>query len=203
MQPAYRAAWVPDDNTGRPWGEASALAVEWIERECAEQAVRPVLVLNSHNTPNPELAGAAGIFHRTTPGSKMGNLPAGPHPVYAYVPTTKALDLAIRLAGGSSLVVVETDSYPVAGWAQQVGAADLTRPDVEPAPLDPRLTEAVERLKTYRDISKMSDRKQATVVLRGLRAQGLLNPDVLPGVLAANGFSERSITAFAKLIASL
>jgi len=123
--------------------------------------------------------------------------------VYAYVPTTKALDRAIRLAKGSSLVVVETDSYPVMGWAQQVGALDLTRPDVEPVPLDPRLTEAVTRLKLYRDISKVFDRKQATAVLLRLRGQGLLDPDVLLGVLAANGFSERSIGAFAKLIASL
>jgi hypothetical protein len=46
MSTTYRAAWVPDDDPHRPWDDAAALAVEWIEARIVAAAT----TLTPHGT---------------------------------------------------------------------------------------------------------------------------------------------------------
>lgn len=43
----YSAAWVPDDDPHRPWDEASAVAVDWVDAESRRLGMKGVLVTNT------------------------------------------------------------------------------------------------------------------------------------------------------------
>jgi hypothetical protein len=119
-------AWVPDDDPHRPWAEAAELAADWIwERANIEQST-PLLVTNvvgSSELPDvlKDIAQRGG---RTSPQAKSRH---DRGPVLAYVPHEAALQLAVDLARGYSLAVVETLRFPLTGWAAGVGAIDLLK----------------------------------------------------------------------------
>lgn len=98
MTSLARAAWVPDDGT-RSWDETAEVAVAWVERECAEQDATAVLVTNSVSVISgfPLLQQFAARHAHTMPQSRS-RVPGGEGPVLAYVPTDKAIDLAMDLA---------------------------------------------------------------------------------------------------------
>ncbi|WP_327278457.1 hypothetical protein OG609_44665 (plasmid) [Streptomyces sp. NBC_01224] len=131
-----RAAWVPDDDPERDWAVAAGLAVDWIRQECAEQGATGVLVLNAFGVEQqiPALRRFAAEHTITTPRASGERVGRGTGPVFAYVPDAKSLDFAMNLARASSLVVVESaHGFPLKGWARQLGAVDLTRPEGEHA----------------------------------------------------------------------
>lgn len=118
------AAWVPDDDPERPWDQAAELAARWIWERSAAEGVKPVLVTNTfHNAEGldclEEIARAGG---QATP---QGRKRFEKGPVLAYVPSEKALRLALDLSRGYSLAVVETVSFPLAEWAAASGAVNL------------------------------------------------------------------------------
>lgn len=118
------AAWVPDDDPERPWDEAADLAAGWIWKRADEEGVKPMLVTNTLQNgfgiaSLDQIARAGG---QATPRAR-GSFERGP--VLAYVPVEKTLDLALSLARGSSLAVVETASLPVREWAAASAALDL------------------------------------------------------------------------------
>lgn len=118
------AAWVPDDDPERPWDEAAGLAADWIWERSEAEGVEPLLVTNTLQNARglerlEEIAQAGG---QATPQSKK-RFDRGP--VLAYVPDERALNLALDLAHGYSIAVVETVSFPLAEWAAGTGAVNL------------------------------------------------------------------------------
>lgn len=118
------AAWVPDDEPERPWDEAADLAAGWIWERSAAEGVEPLLVTNTFQNAVgieslEEIAREGG--HATPQGKER----LDPSPVLAYVPNERALELALNLARGYSLAVVETVNFPLAEWAAGVGAINL------------------------------------------------------------------------------
>ncbi|MFX1760811.1 hypothetical protein [Rhodococcus sp. As11] len=118
------AAWVPDDNPERPWDEAAGLAADWIWERSETEGVEPLLVTNTLQKAwgierLEEIIQAGG---QATPQSKK-RFDRGP--VLAYVPDERTLNLALDLARGYSIAVVETVSFPLAEWAAGVGAVNL------------------------------------------------------------------------------
>lgn len=118
------AAWVPDDNPERPWDEAAGLAADWIWERSETEGVEPLLVTNTLQNAwgierLEEIIQAGG---QATPQSKK-RFDRGP--VLAYVPDERTLNLALDLARGYSIAVVETVSFPLAEWAAGVGAVNL------------------------------------------------------------------------------
>ena len=137
-----RAAWVPDDDPERGWEIAADLAVAWVRRECAEQGAAGVLVLNAFGVEQqiPSLRRFAAEHSVTTPRASRDRVGRGKGPVLAYVPDEKTLDFAAGLARGSSLAIVESiHGFRLEGWARQLGAIDLTRPDEQPEQIDSEL----------------------------------------------------------------
>lgn len=118
------ASWVPDDDPERPWEDAADLAADWIWERSEIEGVTPLLVTNTFQN-------AVGIGCLEEIAQKGGQAtPQGkgqfdPGPVLAYVPDERTLKLALNLAHGYSLAVVETVSFPLAEWAAGAGAINL------------------------------------------------------------------------------
>ncbi|MFE1980180.1 hypothetical protein [Streptomyces mirabilis] len=200
-----RAAWVPDDDPERDWEVAAELAVDWAEREAAEQSATAVLVLNAFGAEQtvPALRRFAQRHLVATPRSGRQRAGSGAGPVLAYVPDAKTLNFATGLARNSSLAAVEgANLFPLRGWAAQVNAVDLTRPEDAVDVLDARLTSALDRLKFYGNngYGPPFDRQQATRILGDLRAADLLDRDVVLGAMAAQGVSPNGLKRLGQLI---
>lgn len=118
------AAWVPDNDPERPWDVAADLAADWIWERSDIEGVKPLLVTNTFQN-------AVGIECLDTIARRGGQAtPQGKQrfekgPVLAYVPDERTLKLALNLARGYSLAVVETVSFPLAEWAAGAGAVNL------------------------------------------------------------------------------
>lgn len=118
------AAWVPDDDPERPWEVAAELAADWIWEHSKLEGVTPLLVTNTFQNAVSiecldEIASKGG---QATPQGKQ-RFDRGP--VLAYVPDERTLRLALDLARGYSLAVVETVSFPLAEWAAGAEAVNL------------------------------------------------------------------------------
>ncbi len=118
------AAWVPDDDPERPWDEAADLAADWIWGRSEIEGVEPLLVTNTFQNARgiESLEQIAREGGRATPQGKQ-RFERGP--VLTYVPDERTLKLALNLARGYSLAVVETVSFPLAEWAAGAEAINL------------------------------------------------------------------------------
>lgn len=118
------AAWVPDDDPKRPWDEAADLAAAWIWERSGVEGVTPLLVTNTFQNAVGIacLEEISRIGGQATPQGKQ-RFDRGP--VLAYVPNERTLKLALNLARGYSLAVVESVSFPLAEWAAGAGAINL------------------------------------------------------------------------------
>lgn len=118
------AAWVPDDDPERPWDEAADLAANWIWERSEVEGVKPLLVTNTFQNARgieslEEIAREGG---QATP---QGKERFDRRPALAYVPDERTLKLALHLARGYSLAVVETVSLPLAEWGAGADAINL------------------------------------------------------------------------------
>lgn len=123
------AAWVPDEDPNQPWDEAVQRAADWIWDRSEMEDVAPLLVTNTLKNgtfmePLAEIARSRG--HAAPQGKQR----FAPGPVLAYVPDARSLNFALNLARGSSLVVVESHSFPLAEWAAGAGAVNLLTGEV-------------------------------------------------------------------------
>lgn len=117
-------AWVPDDDPERPWDEAAELAADWIWERSRIEGVIPLLVTNTfQNATGVSCLG--GIVREGGLATPQGKQHFDCGPVLAYVPDERSLKLALDLARGYSLAVVETVSFPLAEWAADAGAINL------------------------------------------------------------------------------
>lgn len=203
MGTTYTAAWVPDDDPGRPWETSAALGVAWTEEQCAATGARGVLVTNVVDAVDyaPSLRRFADRHQHTTPRARSRGR-ATPGPVLVYAPDWAALEHAASLAGGHSLCVVESFATPLLGWAMETRAVDLTHPQDAPEPLDGALADALDRLSPYVDkgFGTSYDRKQAARVLDDLRGAGLLDAEVVLAAMAARGLPPDGIRRLGRLI---
>ena len=118
------AAWVPDDDPERPWNEAADLAADWIWERSEVEGVTPLLVTNTYQNA-VGLGCLEEIANKGGQATPQGKQRFDPGPVLAYVPDERTLKLALDLAHGYSLAVVETVSFPLAEWAAGADAINL------------------------------------------------------------------------------
>jgi hypothetical protein len=208
-----RVAWVPSTphtdhvTTGHTatapvtTPRAIELAVTWVERQCAQQGAGAILVTATGEEPPLALAltdSACRFQHTTARRRGTDHLARGVGPVLAYAPDADSLDYAMSLACGSSLAVVERATFPLHGWAREVGAVDLTRPDDHLTGHDPQLAQAIDALAFYARHPPQFDR-QAHRILDGLCDLDLLDRDALIGAVAAHGVSPSGLRRLAAL----
>ncbi|MEZ0350152.1 hypothetical protein [Mycobacterium sp. pR1184] len=119
------AAWVPDDDPQRSWENAICPAAQWVWRRSEAEGVPPLLVSNALNAASWGYADLDEIIRaggHATPKSRTRH---DRGPVLAFAPTETSLQLAMDLARGYSLVIVEGSQLPVAEWAANAGAINL------------------------------------------------------------------------------
>jgi len=197
---SYSAAWVPKhDDTD--WEDAAALAIAWVTAQGREQGRTPLLVTNGQGAESsvPALVTFGSRYGRTTPRSARVD---GNRPVLAYVPDTRTLDFAAGKAHGSSLCVVEGFGLELAGWARDSGAVDLTGRSSAPQALDPRLTEALDRLEFHGNNgwTRGFGQDQARRILADLHSARLLDRSVIVGAMLARGSSTKAVQRLEQLI---
>ena len=108
------AAWVPNDDPKRPWEDAISLAAEWLWERSRAEGVPPLLVSNARNAASWGYAELEDIIRaggHATPKSRTRH---DRGPVLAFAPTEASLQLAMDLACGYSLVVVEGPTLSLA-----------------------------------------------------------------------------------------
>lgn len=198
-------AWVPDDDPTRDWSIAAGWAVEWVDERCRLERAAGVLVTNSMSHLGvPELDDFERRNTRTSRRAGRARIPEGEGPVLAYVPHAEELEFATRLARNSSLAVVETVSFSLAGWAAWVGAFNLVTEE-STGPLDPAVAEAVERLKFYGNNGFGDDfgKRMARSTLEDLTDTPDWSAGLLVGAVLAAGASGRAVKNLEKLMTRL
>jgi hypothetical protein len=133
----YRAAWVPFDQGNGQITAALALAVAWVEQECAAQGrvgllITPKKNISRYEEPIQEFA-ARHVWITRRGGRRRR--PAGAGPVLIHAPMFDDLSYAAGLACGSSLCATEWPDAPLAGWASACGALNLVTGETTPRPL--------------------------------------------------------------------
>jgi len=194
-------AWAPDEEE-RDWSVAAGLAAAWVDQRCAAEGAAGVLVTNSlDHLGVPELDAFERRHTRTSRRASRDRVGRGAGPVLSYVPGIDELAFAMRLARGSSLAVVETPSFPLGGWAAQLGALDLVTGEKTPS-LPDAINDAVEKLKFVGNngFGDQYGKRRATALVADLAGRGLLDGDLLVGAVLAAGVSENGAKNLAKLI---
>lgn len=199
LQPA---AWVPDDDPERPWDEAADLAANWIwERSEIEGSV-PLLVTNTFQN-------SVGISSLTDIGRQGGHAtPQGKDrfdrgPVIAYVPVERALDLAIDLARGYSLVVVETESFPLSEWAAAAGAINLLDSSVSLSAIPDDVREDLDHAVIFGGNNGWTgshEKQHARRCLVDHVRAGLLEPEQAASYVMAKGASDKGARRLRELL---
>ncbi len=198
-------AWVPDDDPTRDWEIAARLAAAWVDDRCQHEGAIGVLMTNTMDYLGvPTLDVFAARHVRTSPRAARQRAGTGVGPVLSYVPHEKELEMAMNLARGSSLAVVETASFPLLGWASWFEAWDLVREETTP-PLPESVRECVERLAFYGNngFGEQFGKRQAQSILERLDEPARKASALLPGSLIAAGVSPRGIRNIRQLMARI
>lgn len=200
MKAEYHAAWVPDDDPQRPWDDAAALGAQWVWAQADEFGSQPLLVTYAFEN-GVGMDDFHGLQHVTirSPGAVTG--PVG-RPVLAYVPDESVLALAHRHARKTALCVVESVSFPLHGWAREVGAVNLLNQEVLPA-LDPSVTDSLDRLHFIGNNGwgDQYGKRDAGRLLTDLR-EHVDRAEVL-GYVLARGASDRGVKNLQKIMDKL
>lgn len=199
------AAWVPDDDPERPWDEAAELAADWIWQRSEIEGEPPLLVTNT-------LQNARGIAvleeivrsrgQATPQGKERFNL----GPVLAYVPTERTLELALNLARGYSLAVVETESFPLSEWAAAVGAINLLDGSTSTSTLDTDVADALDRAIFFGGRNGWTgshEKQHARTVLGDLAVAGRIDPDAAASYAMAKDVSDKAAKRLRGLIEAM
>jgi hypothetical protein len=119
------AAWVPNDDPKRPWEEAISPAAEWLWERSQAEGAPPLLVSNARSAASWGYADLEEIVRAGGHATPKSRTRQDRGPVLAFAPTEASLQLAMGLARGYSLVVVEGSLLPLAEWAASAGATNL------------------------------------------------------------------------------
>ncbi|HWC35471.1 MAG TPA: hypothetical protein VG650_11680 [Mycobacteriales bacterium] len=200
----YDAAWVPDDDPERPWDDAAVVCVEWTLDQADKRGIAPLLVTPTQSQWECGARAVVEMAHRfdaTTPRSKQRRT-ASPRAVLAYVPDWEAVDIAVCAARGGTLAVVETESYPLSGWAAEAAALNLMTGSVSGAALAETHRADLEHL-SFVGNNGWADNygKEAAVrTLQTMKAKGGLDAGVILGFMIAAGHAGRRVERLSKLI---
>lgn len=120
------AAYVPDDDPDRSWDDASKPLIAWLDQQAISEERAPLLLIDTLQSHGP-----AGQNYEQTTNRSRNRVQRG-RPTFVHAPDAELLELGVNYASGYSIAVVESFSFPLAGWAAAVGAINLWTQ--EPAP---------------------------------------------------------------------
>lgn len=196
----HTAAWVPDDDPTRGWGDATP-ATAWVLREARQRRVAPLLLTHTHADwrDGPDVISR---FGQKYPTATRRSRPNGRGPVLVYAPDYELMDIAVSYAKGSAIAVVESRMWPLIGWAIETKALNLMTGEAVPESRSDSERESLEMLHFVGNNGWHSDpgKERATQIIGDMIRQGEMRRDVILGYMVAKGRSGRSVNDLAKLI---
>jgi hypothetical protein len=119
------AAWVPDDDPERPWEHAIRPAAQWLWKRSEAEGSPPLLVTNAKNAAGWGYADFDEIIRAGGHATPQSRTHHDRGPVLAFAPTERSLLLAMNLARGHSLAIVEGSLLSLREWAATAQAVNL------------------------------------------------------------------------------
>lgn len=196
------AAWVPDDDPERPWDEAADLAATWIQERGQIEGVTPLLVTNTFQNA-VGIKSLTTIAHRGSQATPQGKDRFDRGPVIAYVPVERTLDLALDLARGYSLVVVETESFPLVEWAAASGAINLLDGSISSSSIPDDVREDLDHAVFFGGNNGWTgshEKQHARRFLGDHVRAGRLEPDQAASYVMAKGVSDKGARRLRELL---
>jgi len=199
------AAWVPDDDPSRPWDVATELAADWLWERSRVEGVEPMLVTNAlkSGTFMPALSEIARAGGHAAP---QGRERFGPGPVLAYVPDERSLRLALGLARGYSLVVVEGSLFPIGEWAAGAGAINLLTGEPSSSSIPEDVRKDLDHVMFFGGNNSWTgphEKENARLFLSKHVRSKRLSPDDAAGYVMSKGASDRGAKRLRDLLAKL
>ncbi|WP_018599570.1 hypothetical protein [Mycobacterium sp. 155] len=143
------AAWVPNDDPTRPWADAIGLAAQWIWRRSEAEAAPPLLVTNAKNAARFGYTDFEDIIRAGGHATPQSRTIHDPGPVLAFAPTERSLHLAMNLARGHSLAIVEGSLLSLSEWAATANALNLLTGKVTASRITPEVRDDLESVIFY------------------------------------------------------
>lgn len=206
MSANYRAAWVPEQEY-RPWEDATAIAVAYVDLACMEQRNRGLLVTETadgaHYTPSLQQFVARHGRH-VTRRSRRNDPYRNQGPILVYVPNAELLDLAAHYARVSSLCAVESASFRLDGWAAATGALNLDTGEQAPAVLA-EVRQLLDRIAFYGN-NGWGDpfgKTRTRQLLNDLRTLDSLNADFITSYMIGKGRSGKGVIRLHAMVESM
>lgn len=120
-------AWLPNNDTVYPELQAlEEVAVNWLLERADDEATDPVVFVNASKSANGFSAPFNDLIGRYSYTYPLDRSKPRQVPVLALYPDARSLHMAMEVARGSSLMVIESIRRPLHGWAAATGAIDVT-----------------------------------------------------------------------------
>lgn len=120
-------AWLPNNDTVYP--ELQGLeerAVDWLLLRADDEDNDPVVFVNASKSADGFSAPFNDLIRRYSYTYPLDRSKPRKVPILALYPGARSLHMAMNVARGSSLMVIESISRPLHGWAAATGAVDVT-----------------------------------------------------------------------------
>lgn len=198
-----RAGWLPHtDANSRDWRRNEQAAADWIRARATVENAQVVVLVNSLSaadrpgTPLGRLIHEVGV---TTPQQQQEQWSRTC--VLAAYPNAKGLHRSTLIAHDASLAVLESQNFPLAGWAQGADATDLSIVPQKHPELTPEQTEALDRVIFHTGNNNWTGPDDQAFAKRVLGALSGLDADLAIGyVLADAAVSETGAKMLRRVI---
>lgn len=178
-------AWLPNTDAAYPeLQDLEELAVEWLLRHADEEDLDPVVFVNASKAADGFSAPFSKLIRRYGHSYPLDRSKPRRLPVVALYPDARSLHMAMEMARGSSLVVIESISLPLHGWAAATGAIDVTGAHVAENLVAPEAREALDHALFFTGNNNWTgshEKSNAKNNLRSVVSHGLLDAETAVG----------------------
>ena len=178
-------AWLPNNDIVYP--ELQALeerAVDWLLERADNEDTDPMIFVNASKSADGFSAPFNDLIRRYGYTYPLDRSKPRGVPVLALYPDARSLHMAMDVARRSSLMVIESISLPLRGWAAATGALDVTGAHQPTGLLSDEAREALDHALFFTGNNNWTgshEKSQAKSALRSVVSQGLLDAETAVG----------------------
>ncbi|MCH8562451.1 hypothetical protein LTI14_04340 [Nesterenkonia sp. YGD6] len=201
-------AWLPNNDTNYPELETlEESAVDWLVERADAANQEPVVFINAKKAADGFSPPFSDLIRRHGCTYPLDRSKPRQTPVLCLYPDARSLRMAMEVARRSSLLVIESVTLPLHGWAAATGATDITGLHVAEDLLAPEARAALNRTLFFTGNNNWTgsrERSHAKSALRAVVAAGLLDADTAAGYVLGHGrVAEHGAKNIAKIVGAL